>query len=61
MKVRWQPWMLWVDQKTGKLRPFAPPPVRKRYEQYLELRRRYRRGESLADPPTKKEESKETP
>lgn len=55
MFVSWQPWMLWVDWANDKLRPFAPRCVRKRYESYQELRRRYREGESLADPPAEDE------
>lgn len=46
MKVKWKPWMLWVDKKTGKLKPFAPSRVVKKYQQYLEQRRRYKDPDS---------------
>ena len=34
MTVAWQPWMRWIDQRTGKLKPLAPPWIRKRYRKY---------------------------
>ena len=42
MKVRWQTWMIWIDRKTGKLRPSAPPKVVERYNKYMEERLRYK-------------------
>ena len=45
MKIIWRPWMKWIDEMTGNLKPGAPPSAVRKYNAYQEARRRYKAGE----------------